>query len=461
MSSSSFLSRATVTYTSMSDNSDRPSFGIPLVYVYGYRCDASEAASPSPKDTPISPAYALEHAPLADDDLEPTVAQALPAHVSPAPLSPDYSTDSKPIKDDPQEVEEDLEEEELPTMAASTPAIADLASPSKETEPFKEDEVAPTPPSPISSHAIIHLSYTQLCRARKFEIRESSAVAAARQPGSTLAQGTRDRLVFALEETNETVINLGTSYRKDSHEIYDQRASLSEAERRRQSHQGHRTRQTTKACQRARKMAPKKNSLSATTIEELIAQHVADALADYETNRNSESGNDNRNGSPNSGGGSGKTSHTARTPMKMMTKAYCPRSEIQKLETELWNLIVKSTDVETYTQRFQELVLLCSRMVHDETDNVKRYVRGLPDNIQGTMMASKPKILQKAIEFARSLMDQKVLVYVPRQDDNKRRMDNNPRNNLVQQQPYIRQNVARDYTYEPGEKREYAGTLPL
>ncbi|GKF01957.1 hypothetical protein Tco_0028880 [Tanacetum coccineum] len=30
-----------------------------------------------------------------------------------------------------------------------------------------------------------------------------------------------------------------------------------------------------------------------------------------------------------------------KTLMKMMTENYCPRSEIKKLETELWNLVVK------------------------------------------------------------------------------------------------------------------------
>ncbi|GKA33213.1 reverse transcriptase domain-containing protein [Tanacetum coccineum] len=77
-----------------------------------------------------------------------------------------------------------------------------------------------------------------------------------------------------------------------------------------------------------------------------------------------------------------------KTLMKMMTKNYCPRSEIKKLETELWNLTMKGTDVESYTQRFQELVLLCSRMVPNESDKVEKYTGGLPNTIQGSVMAS-------------------------------------------------------------------------
>nr|GEV21615.1 hypothetical protein [Tanacetum cinerariifolium] len=37
--------------------------------------------------------------------------------------------------------------------------------------------------------------------------------------------------------------------------------------------------------------------------------------------------------------------------MKLMTKVYCPRNEIQKMETELWNLSMKNNNMATYTQR--------------------------------------------------------------------------------------------------------------
>ncbi|GJV24020.1 putative reverse transcriptase domain-containing protein [Tanacetum coccineum] len=47
---------------------------------------------------------------------------------------------------------------------------------------------------------------------------------------------------------------------------------------------------------------------------------------------------------------------------KMMTDKYCPRGEIKKIETEMWNLKVKGTDVVAYNRRFQQLALMCSRM---------------------------------------------------------------------------------------------------
>ncbi|GKB24406.1 hypothetical protein Tco_0863807, partial [Tanacetum coccineum] len=99
----------------------------------------------------------------------------------------------------------------------------------------------------------------------------------------------------------------------------------------------------------------------------------------------------------------------------MMTDKYCLRGEIKKLEIELWNLKVKGIDVESYSQRFQELALMCSRMFPEESDEVEKYVGGLPDMIQGSVMASKPKKMQDEIEFATELMNQKIRTLAERQ----------------------------------------------
>ncbi|GJZ70798.1 reverse transcriptase domain-containing protein [Tanacetum coccineum] len=117
--------------------------------------------------------------------------------------------------------------------------------------------------------------------------------------------------------------------------------------------------------------------------------------------------------------------------MKLMTEVYCPRNEVQKMETELWNLLVKGNDLTAYTRRFQELVLLCTRMVPNEEDKVERFVGGLPNNIQGNVIAAEPIKLQDAIRIANNLMDQKLKGYA-RSAKNKRRLDNNPRDNQGQ-----------------------------
>ncbi|GJZ66158.1 hypothetical protein Tco_0622854 [Tanacetum coccineum] len=43
----------------------------------------------------------------------------------------------------------------------------------------------------------------------------------------------------------------------------------------------------------------------------------------------------------------------------MMTTEYCPATEIQRMEQELWTLTLKGDDIEAYNNRFHELVLMC------------------------------------------------------------------------------------------------------
>ncbi|GJV61115.1 reverse transcriptase domain-containing protein [Tanacetum coccineum] len=142
---------------------------------------------------------------------------------------------------------------------------------------------------------------------------------------------------------------------------------------------------------------------------------------------------------------------------KKMTDKYCPRTEIKKLEVELWDLKVKGTDVIGYNQRFQELALLCVRMFPEESDKIERYVGGLPDMIHGSVVASKPKTMQEATEIATELMDKRIRTFAERQTENKRKQDDNQQ----QQQQNKRQNTGRAYTAGTGEKKPYGGSKPL
>nr|GEY72521.1 hypothetical protein [Tanacetum cinerariifolium] len=332
-------------------------------------------------------------------------------------------SDFESIKDDPQEVEEDLEEEpskevdvkELPASAASTSAIADHSSPFEQTNPFEEDEI-PSPPltsSPIHRDTIPEVDMLPQKRVRlssspyRFLVGESLAPAA---------------------ETNKKVIDLYTGYRQDSREIYvrlkdaqdDKRFSMDkirELQHQRQDDSdrvtrviGH-VRELKHARELERQNGPPDTDIGLAhcfekmesvfhinnfTIECQVKYATCTLVGGVLTWWNSyvrTVRNDVAYGMP------------CKILMKMMTKAYCPRSEIKKLETET---------------------------VPNETDIVERCVGGLLDNIQGSVMASKPKILQEAIEFVKSLMEKKVLVYAARQADNKRRIDNNPRNNPVE-----------------------------
>ncbi|GJT17528.1 hypothetical protein Tco_0876234 [Tanacetum coccineum] len=203
-----------------------------------------------------------------------------------------------------------------------------------------------------------------------------------------------------------------------------------------------------------KKIPPKKTTTTPMTdvaIKTLIAQGVSDALAEYEAHRSSGNGDDSHDSGSGrrieratrectysdflkcqplsfkgtEGVGNALTwwnshvktvSHevaygmTWKTLKKMMTDKYYPRGEIKKPEIEL--------------------------MFPEESDEVKKYVGGLPDIIQRSVMASKPKTMQDAIEFATELMDQKIRTFADRQAENKRKLNDNSRNNHNQQQPF-------------------------
>ncbi|GJR85131.1 putative reverse transcriptase domain-containing protein [Tanacetum coccineum] len=118
----------------------------------------------------------------------------------------------------------------------------------------------------------------------------------------------------------------------------------------------------------------------------------------------------------------------------------------------------RQNDVPSYTQRIQELTLICTKLCANETEKVDKYVRGLPDNIYGNVKSSKT--LDETIVLANDLMDQKLRTYVEK-SDNKRKADDSSRNNHGhQQQPFKKQNVAKVYNMGVGEKKTYRGNLP-
>ncbi|GJT62715.1 hypothetical protein Tco_1006248 [Tanacetum coccineum] len=92
-----------------------------------------------------------------------------------------------------------------------------------------------------------------------------------------------------------------------------------------------------------------------------------------------------------------------KTLMKMMTDKYCPRNEIKKL------------------------------MFPKESDKIEKYVGGLPDMIHGSVVASKPKTMQDAIEIAIELMDKKIRTFTERQIKSKRKFEDTSRNTQNQQ----------------------------
>ncbi|GJS33921.1 RNA-directed DNA polymerase, eukaryota [Tanacetum coccineum] len=159
-------------------------------------------------------------------------------------------------------------------------------------------------------------------------------------------------------------------------------------------------------------------------LQTMINQGVTAALAARDANMNG------WNSHVRTGGNDITYAMTWAELKKKMTDKYCPRTEIKKLEVEL--------------------------MFPEESDKIEKYVGGLPDMIHRSVVASKPKTMQDTTEMATKMMDKRIRTFADRQTENKRKQDDNQH-----QQQNKRQNTSRAYTAGTGERKEYAGTLPL
>ncbi|GJU83927.1 hypothetical protein Tco_1291473 [Tanacetum coccineum] len=210
-------------------------------------------------------------------------------------------------------------------------------------------------------------------------------------------------------------------------------------------------------------------------IKALIAQGIATALAEYETNRGSGNG-DNSHDS-----GNGRRTDRAAPECTYSDFLKCQPLNFKGTEGVVrltqwfermesvfhisnctvgnqvkfatctllgnaltwWNSHVKIVGHDAdYGMPWKTLMKMMTKKYYPR----EKYVGGLPDMIQGSVMASKPNTMQDAIEFAIELMDQKIRTFAKRQAKNKRKLDDNSRNNQNQQQPFKKKKVDRAYT---------------
>nr|GEU85694.1 hypothetical protein [Tanacetum cinerariifolium] len=357
--------------------------------------------------------------------------QPLPVDASPTTLSLGYVADSYPLKEDLEvdpekdladylanegdddeeessddDAEDDEDEEEHLVLTDSTLPAIDPVPSTEEIEPFEIDESTATSPPPRSPRIVVPLSSTGLRRAWKIT-------------GLDFTHGTDygfiDTLDASIEDAEERAsttlkeVDERTMYARGAWSRSEDRSTTLEALIRAQEARiialeaQVRTLQTQHdkmECRGKRqKMDPKK-----TTTPMFDAAIKALTV-----------GHDDAYGM------------SWKTTMKMMIAKYYPR----------------------------KLALMYKRMFLEESDEAEKYVGKLPDMIQGSVMESKPKTMQDAIEFTNDLMDQKIRTFAKRQAKNKRKLDDNSKNNHTQQQPHKRYMLASLDETERGYRRTW------
>nr|GFA73058.1 putative reverse transcriptase domain-containing protein [Tanacetum cinerariifolium] len=114
---------------------------------------------------------------------------------------------------------------------------------------------------------------------------------------------------------------------------------------------------------------------------------------------------------------------------QMMTDEFCPTEDVQRLEDELRHLELRDMNIVAYTERFNELALLCPDVVPNEKKKVELYIKGLLEIIKGETNSSRPATLNEAVRMAHALMEQKI------QAKNERIAEGIKRNHLIDIKP--------------------------
>ncbi|GJV51932.1 putative reverse transcriptase domain-containing protein, partial [Tanacetum coccineum] len=161
----------------------------------------------------------------------------------------------------------------------------------------------------------------------------------------------------------------------------------------------------------------------------------------------------------------------------------CKCAEDDKDGTRAWTLTLKGDDIEAYSNRFHELVLMCPELVSTESKKIEKYIRGFPERIKGNITSSKPATLHEAINMAHELVEQSVRGRAARigksnkrkWEDNQRNNNNNNhkynnnhnnnnnnrnQNNNHHQQQNRRPETVKAYVAAPAGGKIYAGNLP-
>ncbi|GJY66466.1 putative reverse transcriptase domain-containing protein [Tanacetum coccineum] len=232
-------------------------------------------------------------------------------------------------------------------------------------------------------------------------------------------QASKHRMMTSIEEVNlrvsyqaqiDVVRHQRTAYETELHEV--RQAYLSSKAWNRALLARLKTLETYMSCMKWRRQRAEDDA-----VRQMMHTHVLEARAQIDTVEDTGSSCAALtwwNGHARTLGHDAAYDMTWGTLKKKLMDKYCPKGEIKKLEIELWNFRVRGNDVIAYTRRFQELALMCTKFLADETEK----------------------------------------------NENKRKADDLSRNNH-QQQPHKKRNVARAYTAGPGKKKVYTRDLPL
>nr|GEX60006.1 reverse transcriptase domain-containing protein [Tanacetum cinerariifolium] len=139
---------------------------------------------------------------------------------------------------------------------------------------------------------------------------------------------------------------------------------------------------------------------------------------------------------------------------QMMADELCPTKEVQRLEDELRHLKLRDMNIALYTERFNELALLCPDAVPNEK-KVELYIKGLLEIIKGETTSSRHATLNKAMLMAHALMEYKIQAKNERIAEGiKRKWENNNQGNNNNNNSHNRCNYRNNHHNQNNNQRQ-------
>ncbi|KAD3068885.1 hypothetical protein E3N88_36765 [Mikania micrantha] len=90
---------------------------------------------------------------------------------------------------------------------------------------------------------------------------------------------------------------------------------------------------------------------------------------------------------------------------ELVTKQFCPKNELDKVEREFLVLKAGSLNHRQYTSRFNEMARLVPHLVSTEERRVKLYMEGLPPKVRIHVKANAPKTYDSTVELSGIVWD--------------------------------------------------------
>ncbi|GJU54059.1 putative reverse transcriptase domain-containing protein [Tanacetum coccineum] len=219
---------------------------------------------------------------------------------------------------------------------------------------------------------------------------------------------------------------------------------------------------------RASQMAPScrndnNNNEENLDIAAIIAQKLQTILPHIVTQVTNNVNNAN-GGNDGNGGNNGCTykGYMACNPKEYDGKGeeFCPRNEMEKLESEFWNHKMVGANHAGYTDRFHELAKLVPHLLTPESSLIKRYIAGLALEIRGMLPETQPTTIQSAILRAGILTDEVVSCGTLTKGNEERKGVEESSKHGSGRNDDKRAKVSKGFVAATTHKNEYVGSLP-